>query len=240
MKFFSENQPIPLKHFDLIVTTNEDTEEPLKNGVIRLRYEDLGMDTIPNIIGLLARNHSPRFQKMLIGIDPGEKIGVAAICDGMILSAKTVTLTNLNKAIESFLLTFPSENIIIRIGDKPASMSNVIFNRIFQSFQKVPNIRLEIVNEAASNIQTTSSQLKYSLDEKAAITIGFREGQPITHMVRNEIPRGRVKEIQNRSRELSGNITLDPDLAKLVALGKISIQDALKTKAKGTVSKKEY
>ncbi len=239
LKFFSEDQPIPMKHFDLIITTNEDVQEHKNNGVLRLSYDDLGMETIPNIIGLIARNHSSRFQKMLIGIDPGEKIGVAAICDGMILSAKTISLKNLINVIQGFLLTFPSEAIIIRIGDKPLSMSNVIFNRIFQAFQKVPNIRLEIVNEAASNIKTTPSQQKYSLDEKAAITIGFREGQPITHMVRNEIPPGRVKEIQNRSRELSGNLTLDSELAKRVAIGKISIEDALKVKAKGINNKEE-
>jgi hypothetical protein len=239
MRFYSENQPIPLKHFDLIVTSDEDTDKQYENGVIRLRYEDLGIETVPNIVGLIARNHSSRFQKMLIGIDPGEKIGVAAICDGMTLSAKTVSIKNLNNVIQSFLLTFPSEAIIIRIGDKPISMSNVIFNRIFQAFQKVPNVRLEIVNEAASNVKTTFSQQKYSLDEKAAITIGFREGQPKTHMVRNAIPPGRVKEIQNWSRKVSGNITLDSKLAELVALGKISIEDALKVKTKGNDYKKE-
>ncbi len=238
IKFFPENQDIPRKQFDLLVTTNEEVKDQERIGVLRLKYEDLGVDTIPTIIGLIARNHTPRFQKMIIGIDPGEKIGVATICDGMILSAKTLSLKNLNKTIQGDLLTFPSELVIIRIGDKPKSISKVVFNRIFQVFQKIPNVRLELVNEAASNIKITSSQQKFSLDEKAAITIGFREGQQITHMVRDDIPPGRVKEIQNRSRELSGNLTLDSELAELVALGKLSMEDALKEKIKGKNSKK--
>ena len=239
VKFFSENQPIPLKHFDLIITTDEDVHGQSNNGVIHLRYEDLGVDTVPNLIGLIARNQSPCFQKMLIGIDPGEKIGVAAICDGMTLSAQTVYLETLNNAIQGFLLTFPSERIIVRIGDKPISISTVIFNRVFEAFQNIPNLHLEIVNEAATNVKTTSSQQNLSLDEKAAITIGFREGQPKTHMVRTEIPHGRVKEIQNRSRELSGNLTIDSKLAEQVALGKISIEDALRVKTERKNSKKE-
>ena len=58
-------------------------------------------------------------------------------------------------------------------------------------------------------------------------------------MVRSDIHPGRLKEIQNRSRELSGNLTLDSDLAELVALGKISIEEALKIKSKGNKNKTE-
>ncbi len=238
INFFSENQPISKKHFDLIITTDKINAGEENKKIIHLSYENLGDNTIPTLIGLIARNHTPRFKKMVIGIDPGENIGIAAICDGMILSAKTISLEGLINTIQSFLLTFPSEIIIIRIGDKPLSISMVIFNKLFHIFQQIPKIHLEIVNEVASNIKTTTSQQKYSLDEKAAITIGFREGQEVTHMVRNDIHPGRVKEIQNRSRELSGNLTLDSKLAKMVALGKISMLDALKVKTEQNNNKK--
>ena len=168
----------------------------------------------------------------MIGIDPGEHIGIAAICDGMILSAHTVDLDLLIMTIEKMILSFPAENIYIRIGDQPPPISGLIFNKIFKNFKPIDNIKLEIVKEAASNIKDSYRQHSLSLDEKAAITIGFRKGREKGHMVRNHVSSGRVKEIQKRSRELSGNLTLDSSLAELVAKGEITIEDALKEKSK--------
>ncbi len=239
ISFFSESQQILEKNYDLIITTLENTDNQLTDRMIYLNYNDLNSETIPTLIGMIARNHTPRFQKLLIGIDPGKHIGIAAICDGMILSAQTIVLGQLIKTIEKFILSFPAENIFIRIGDQPPQISGMIFNNIFENFQPIGNIKLEIVKEAATNVKDSSSRHTFSMDEKAAITIGFREGQHKTHMVRNQISPGRVKEIQKWSRELSGNLTLDSSLAESVAKGKISLQDALKEKVGTNKRKKE-
>jgi hypothetical protein len=58
-------------------------------------------------------------------------------------------------------------------------------------------------------------------------------------MVRNEIPMGRIKEIQRWSRDLSENrISLDLKLAKSVALGKITLEKAIKQKEKQIEARK--
>ncbi len=229
--FFHESQQISEGKYDIIVTTSEKTKSNENSHILYLTYEDLNSETIPKIIGLISRDYNPKFQKMIIGIDPGEHIGIAAICDGMVLSARTVSLEQLINVIETNLLSFPSEKVCIKIGDQPPSISRVVFNKIFNVFQKIAHIQLEIVPEADSNTGNLKTQKPLSTDEKAAIIIGLRNGKRRTHMVRNAISEGRVKEIQNWSREKSGNLTIDSELAKLVAIGEITLEEAILIKS---------
>ena len=131
---------------------------------------------------------------MIIGIDPGKHIGIAAICDGMTLSAKTINIENLISVIEAYLITFPADRMFLRIGDQPPSVSRVIFNKLYNVFQKFDNLSLEIVKEASSNVKTSLSQITSSMDENAAINISFREGKQKNHMVRNDDVIAEIRE----------------------------------------------
>ena len=229
--FFHESEIISEDKYDIVISTSEEAKGNENSHILYLNYKDLNTETIPKIIGLISRNYNPKFQKMIIGIDPGEHIGIAAICDGMVLSARTVSLEQLIDVIQTNLLSFPSEKVRIKIGDQPPSISKVIFNKIFSVFQKFAHIQMEIVPEADSSAGNLKTQKSLSTDEKAAIIIGLRNGKRRTHMVRNSIPEGRVKEIQNWSREKSGNITIDSDLARLVAIGEITLEEAILIKS---------
>ena len=229
--FFPESQSISEEMYDIVIITSKKSRNNKNSHILYLDYEDLNAETIPKIIGLISRNYTPKFQKMIIGIDPGEHIGIAAICDGMVLSAKTVSLDQLINGIETNLLSFPSEKVLIKIGDQPPSISKVVFNKIFDVFQKFAHIQMEIVPEADSNTSNIKNQKLLSTDEKAAIIIGLRNGKRRTHMVRSSIPEGRIKEIQNWSREKSGNITIDTKLAKQVAIGEITLEEAISIKS---------
>ena len=232
--FFTESQIISEDKYDIVVTTSEKARYEKNSHILYLNYENLNTETIPKIVGLITRNYNPKFQKMFIGIDPGEHIGIAAICDGMVLSAKTVSLEQLTNTVETNLLSFPSEKVCIKIGDQPPSISKVIFNKLFNVFRKFDHIQMEIVPEADSNTGNLKTQKSLSTDEKAAIVIGLRSGKIQTHMVRTSIPEGRVKEIQNWSREKSGNLTIDSKLARLVAVGEITLEEAISIKSRNT------
>ena len=229
--FFHESQPISDGRYDIVVSTSERDKSNENSHILYLTYEDLNTETIPKIIGLISRNYDPKFQKMIIGIDPGKHIGIAAICDGMVLSAKTVTLEQLISVVQTNLLSFPSKIVCIKVGDQPPSISRVVFNKLFDAYHNVTHIQMEIVPEANSNTDTLNTQRLLSTDEKAAIVIGLRNGKPRSHMVRSIIPEGRVKEIQNWSRERSGNLTIDSELAKLVATGEITLEEAILIKS---------
>lgn len=240
--FFTSDQEIPSNKYDLVITTSPElnySEKCEKSQILHLQYEQLDVDLIPKIIGMIARKNTPKFYSLVIGIDPGKRIGLAAICDGMLLSAETSQFDQLITKIQNYILIFPSEVIVIRIGDQPNSVSQVIFNKLFKTFKEIKKIKLEIVAEAYSNLKSPTSNSKLKPDEIAAFTIAQREGKTTNHMVRNEIPIGRVKEIQRWSRNLSDNrISLDFELAKSVALGDITLEKAIKQKEEQIEAKK--
>lgn len=239
VKFFTLNQSISQQKFDLIITTSNEKINFNDSKVLELQYNQLNEAIIPKIVGIIARKNTPKFKTLTIGVDPGKTIGLAAICDGMLLNAETSRLDKLVTKIQNYLLIFPSESIIIRVGDQPISVSQVIINKLFAVYGEIGKIAIEVVKEAYSSPKNPVIPSTLGSDEVAAFTIAQREGKTTNHMVRNEIPMGRIKEIQRWSRDLSGNrISLDLKLAKSVALGEISLEKAIKQKEKQIEARK--
>ncbi|UCG89761.1 MAG: hypothetical protein JSU57_04655 [Candidatus Heimdallarchaeota archaeon] len=238
-KFFALNQPIPFQKFDLIITTQDSNNNLSGSPILQLSFDQIHPHLVIKIIGIIARKKEPKFKLLIVGVDPGEHIGLAAICDGMILAAETSRLPQLTKKIEEYLILFPSEKVVIRIGDQPTSVSQVVFNKLFTVFGNQDSIKLEIVQEAYSSSKKIPPAEPFGSDETAAITIAHRSGKIKNHLVRSFIPNGRIKEIQKWSRNLSNNrITLDAELAQSVALGDISIEEAIKQKERQLEAKK--
>ena len=239
VKFFAPNQPIPYEKFDLVISPQESINQIGDCPIFQLSFDQIHPSIIIEIIGIIARRKEPKFKLLIVGIDPGRQIGLAAICDGMTLAAGTSRLNQLTRKIEEYIVLFPSEKVVIRVGDQPSSVSKVVFNKLFTVFGDVDNIKLEIVHEAYSSPRKTALTTPFSPDEKAAITIAHRKGKTKNHLVRTLIPFGRIKEIQKWSRNLSNNrITLDAELAQSVALGEISLEEAIKLKEKQLEAKK--
>ncbi|MHA1941870.1 MAG: hypothetical protein ACW99F_10580 [Candidatus Hodarchaeales archaeon] len=239
INFYSSTQQIPKGKYDLVIYSYKESPKEHDNHTFFFKYEELTAETIPMLIGLIARNYHPKFQKMIIGVDPGDHIGIATICDGMLLHAETVDIHQLVHSIEKLILMFPAEMVVLRIGDQPDSISNLIFNKIYAAFNKIDFIQLEIVNETSSSLKSPVSKTNYSSDEKSAIIIGLREGKTRNHMVRNDISLGRIKEIQKRSRKETGNLTLDVKLAESVAHGILTMEEAILIKRKEKLTHKE-
>lgn len=238
-RFFTPNQTIPSHHFDLIVTTEELIDNLHEPPILQLKSTQIQSNLIARIISIIARRNDPKFKLLVVGIDPGKHIGLAAICDGMVLAAETSKLVNLAAKIEEYLILFPSEMVVIRIGNQPTYISRVVFNKLFTVFGNINNINLEIVEEAYSSVRKTTSAVPFGSDETAAITIAYRTGKVKNHLVRSNIPTGRIKEIQKWSRNLSNNrITLDAELAQSVALGEISLEEAIIQKERQLEAKK--
>ena len=239
VKFFAENQPIPSEKFDLIISPHKSKDQIGDFPTFYLPFDQINPSLVIKIISIIVRKKEPKFKLLIVGIDPGKQIGLAAICDGMILAADTSRLNQLTKKIEEYLVLFPSERAVIRVGDQPSSVSKVLFNKLFTVFGDVDNIKLEIVREAYSSPRKTALTTPFSPDETAAITIAHRQGKTKNHLVRTLIPFGRIKEIQKWSRKSSNNrITLDTELAQSVALGEISLEEAIELKERQLEAKK--
>ncbi|MFW9906810.1 MAG: hypothetical protein ACFFFH_21070 [Candidatus Thorarchaeota archaeon] len=239
VKFFALNQPIPNEKFDLIISPHKSVNQTSDFPIFHLSFDQIHPSIVVRIIGIIVRRKEPKFKLVIVGVDPGKQIGLAAICDGMTLAAETSRLNKLTMKIEEYLVLFPSERMVIRVGDQPSSVSKVVFNKLFTTFGNMDNIKLEIVQEAYSSPKKTAITTPFSSDETAAITIAHRPGKSKNHLVRTSIPLGRIKEIQKWSRNLSNNrITLDTELAQSVALGKISLEEAILLKERQLEAKK--
>ncbi len=70
----------------------------------------------------------------------------------------------------------------------------------------------------------------------AAINIGLREGKRVRigELIEEREPTKReIEHIKRRSREISGNITISSKLAREVALGNLTLEEAIKKQRRG-------
>ena len=106
------------------------------------------------------------YSKVYIGIDPGDKPGIAVVGDEILLRKTTVeSPEKVAQIIKRFIKEYPSNQTIIRIGHG----SILIRNRIINSLIPL-GIPIEIVDETKTSRQNTE---RYLRDSEAAAVIAL-------------------------------------------------------------------
>ncbi len=158
-----------------------------------------------------------KFKKIVVGIDPGPKPGIAVVGDGYFV--EEIQLSNLwevRRYIDSISEGYKPEYIIIRIGDGDIVNRNRIVNTLIDTY------RVELVDESNTSESITNK------DVESAKAIAFSRGRRIQDKLNTVIREGYIRELQRRSRiESNGKITISRTLAKDVALGKLSLREAI-------------
>ncbi len=158
-----------------------------------------------------------RFERVIVGIDPGPKPGIVVVGDGNFV--EEVQLSSVDKVksyVDEVYRGYSPEHFIIRIGDGDIVNRNRIINSL------VENYRVEMVDE-----RNTSEAIN-NKDIESAKVIAFTRGRLVRNKLNVVIREGYLKEIQRRSRiESGGKITISKELAREVALGKMSLKDAV-------------
>jgi len=156
---------------------------------------------------------------LVIGIDPGKRPGIAVIGDGEVIRGLQVdSPEGATDIVKQVLELYQGQDIRIRIGHGASTFRNRIINAIFPL--KIP---IEIVNE------TNTTHKVYGDDIRAAIDIALTPGYLIHSTYEIEPRDGELKNIQRISRlESKGAVTISMDLAKKVAIGEITLEDAIK------------
>jgi RNase H-fold protein (predicted Holliday junction resolvase) len=156
---------------------------------------------------------------LVVGIDPGEKrIGFALVADGTVLEAKQLnTVGEVEEALEGVVERYPRKRTVLRVGHGAPTVRNRIINAALGR-----NLRVEITDE-------TSTTRKVVLpDVEAAITIAGLPGELVETALRVSPTAGELRHIKKRSRERSGGaITISTALARRVALGDLSLDEAI-------------
>jgi hypothetical protein len=155
--------------------------------------------------------------RTVVGIDPGEQPGIAVLDGEMIVATFQVPPEQVPAVVREQTADAPDP--LVRIGDG----ARLIGARIVDELDAVP---VELVDESGTTPYLGSGARGIG-DILAAVNIARIEGEPIESR-EIEPTAGEIKRIQEHSREQSaGNRTIDGELARQVALGELTIGEAL-------------
>ena len=215
---------IPSK-IGVIITSNKEIHDFNTPNVIAAD----AYDTIDHAIDLALQMIIGKdiYSKIFIGIDPGEKPGVAIVGDDILLQKINVeTPEKVVTIVKRLIKEYPAEETLIRIGHG----SIITRNRIINSL-----IPLEVPIEIVDETKTTSSQQKsrHERDSEAAAAIALLPGGKVQSRLPLEPTKGDVRNIQEKSRKLTdGRFTISEKTALKVLKGELSLQEAVELEEK--------
>ena len=166
-----------------------------------------------------SKGHSNAIN-LVFGIDPGPRPGVAWLADGMLIgSIQLENIESLGKHVIELSQTITHQNLIVKVGNGARLIRDRIINELI-----LHGVETQVVSE-----HNTSSGTRNTAHTKAATRIAIMGGRRVWEMQDIEPNEGEIKEIQNESRILSnGLITISAKLARQVACGELSLEDAIK------------
>lgn len=155
--------------------------------------------------------------RTIIGIDPGDRPGIAVFSGAMIVAAFHVPIADAAETVSAEIED--AVDPLVRIGDGARLKGARIIDEL-------PDVPVELVDETGTT-PSLGTGARGMGDVLAATNIARIEGESI-HSREIEPTTGELQAIKQRSREQSGgDRTIDEALARRVALGELSIEEAL-------------
>ena len=211
------DDPIP-ETVGAVITTNQERG--------RVHFDTVVSDGDPEVAFKAARSllRGKRFSRIVVGIDPGRTPGIAVIGDGRIIDTELVYCPeDVTETLVRMTRNLDYDVMLIRIGHGDPTNRNRIIHAVWPLTDQ-----LEIVDESMTTKKTVTP------DIDAAIMIAFTSGEQLD--VQPEVcpTPGEVRDIKRLSRiESGGRFTISTELATQVALGKISLVEAVESYQKG-------
>jgi len=184
-------------------------------------------ETLAAAIRLLSGKRE--YARIVIGIDPGERPGVAVLGDGRVLdSYQARSPEAVIEGVAKALSTLVAERYLVRIGHGAPTLRNRIIHSL---------LRLEVPLEMVDETSSTPSSYRTSAerDTVAAAAIALAKGMAITvqDVPLSEPSDGELRDIQRKSRLASyGRLTISRRLARSVAMGRITLDEAVQRMGK--------
>lgn len=208
----SFDKKIPARIGVVVTTKEEESRFRFKKKVFATENAE---ETVQEALKALSGKEF--YHNLIIGIDPGERPGVAVVGDDEIIQTKQAeTPEDVKTVIENVFKNYSSENRRIRIGDGAKIFRDRTINAITDF--KVP---IEIVDESGTTKRMES-------DIEVAAEIAFGKGREVKTLPEIKPTHGEIRRIQDESRIMSGSITISEELAELVAKGEMSLKEAVR------------
>lgn len=208
---FGFDDPVP-ENVGAIITTDAERD--------RVRFDTVVSDSDPEIAFKAARSvlRGKRYSNIVVGIDPGRRPGIAVIGDGRIIDTELApSPEDVTETLDRMTRNLDFDLMLVRVGHGDKTNRNRIIHAVWPLASEV-----EIVDESSTTKRTVTP------DIDAAIMIAFTAGEKV--VVQPEVcpTPGEVRDIKRLSRiESGGRVTISTELASQVALGKITLTEAL-------------
>jgi len=212
------------KKIGVILTSNNEIHDVKLSKVVAADAYDSVDHAIDLALQMLIGKDM--YSKVYIGIDPGEKPGIAIVGDDILLQKTYVEdPEQVVTVVKRYLKEYPAMQTIVRIGHG----SIIIRNRIINSLITL-GISIEIVDETKT---TPFEQARTERDSEAAAAIALIHGGKVQKKLPLDPTKGEIRNIQERSRKLSnGKLSISEKTAKKVLEGKISLKEAIESEKK--------
>ena len=164
--------------------------------------------------------YSGPIRRLIFGVDPGPRPGIAWVGDGLNLGK--AQLEGVDDTVDSIMRisrAIEHELLIIRVGNGSKTIANRIINTCV-----VRGLSVQKVNEAR-----TSIGVPRHAHSSAALRIAHLSGDSINEKQKVRPTNGEIRDIQRRSRKHSlGRSTIPSNLARAVAMGRLTLDDAIR------------
>ena len=205
----------------IIITTPEELSKITFKPTITISEKDDVTIIIDSAIKIIEGKD--KLKSIVIGIDPGKRPGVAVLGDGEVLNVYQISSPEeVTRILKQVLKIYPDQEILIRIGHGAPTERNRIVNALFNF-----GLPMELVDESHTTKKTIQP------DIRAAIDIALSSGFPIKSKLEVNPTEGEIRDIQRISRlESKGAITIAKPLAKEVASGDLTLEEAIESQRK--------
>jgi hypothetical protein len=171
-------EPVPVE-VRVVVTTQ--SEKPLVNHKKILVYNS---ETEPEIVGsevIKALQGKEAYETLIIGVDPGEAFGVAAIADGAVV--ETENCFSIKEVLQKISSVLKTVNVSFTMVSVKVGNGVPIYKELIETLDEAlpPEVKLEIVGEAGTNHHRHHDKHGRRLRHIfSAIRIAGRQGYPYT------------------------------------------------------------
>ena len=213
---YSINEPLPHQDSIWIGTPQEVAERGDEGRPIAAKLESIDEMIEEAIFALRSPQQTYR---LILGIDTGPRPGLAWLADGVLIDTiQTESIDECLHRIDALLQHQSFEHLLIRLGNGSPSHRDQLMNSLLAKGHCV-----ELVKE-----NKTSRGLNRQQHGVAAVRIATLSGHQVWEMTEINPSDGELRDIQRMSRKKSnGRVTISTDLARKVARGEVTIEQAI-------------
>jgi hypothetical protein len=215
VEFFSLKPGVPPPWITVVITTADCIEEIEFDHLVIAEKGEVKR-AVDRAVLTMGRDR--QYLTLIIGIDPGEKPGVAVYGDRTVLMTEKVEFPeDIAALVKRIIGLYDHGNVLVRIGHGAPTYRNRIINVLLPL-----GVNVEIVDERSTTIKHRTP------DIQAAIRIALKEGKIVTDEMIVAPSQGEIDDIKRRSRIKSGGkFTINSEQAEAVIRGETTLEKVI-------------